>query len=93
MIKNRHLARAICDASFDTFTHMIRYKCEWTTDIGFIQVPFNYPSSKRCSKCGNIKRDLKLKDRVYICNECDNELNRDINAARNLRDYEYNKHA
>jgi putative transposase len=91
MVKNRHLARVVHEASFNTFMIMIRYKCEWSSCTGFMQVPACYPSSKRCSQCGNIKRDLKLSDRVYICTECGNELNRDINASRNLRDYEYNK--
>lgn len=44
-----------------------------------------YPSSKRCSKCGNIKTDLKLSDRVYSCECCGNRLDRDLNAAINLQ--------
>ena len=43
-----------------------------------------YPSSKKCSQCGRIKADLKLKDRIYRC-ECDMELDRDLNAAINLK--------
>ena len=91
LVKNRHLSKVIQDSSFNAFTNMIRYKCERTTCTGFMQVPRNYPSSKRCSKCGNIKTNLKLGDRIYVCNVCGNNIDRDINAARNLRDYEYNK--
>jgi possible transposase len=43
-----------------------------------------YPSSKICSCCGNIKRDLKLNDRVYKCNNCGFKIDRDYNASINL---------
>ena len=43
-----------------------------------------YPSSKRCSRCGNIKEDLRLKDRIYNCNSCGLIIDRDLNAAKNL---------
>ena len=44
-----------------------------------------YPSSKKCSKCGNLKENLKLSDRIYNCNYCGLKLDRDINAAINLK--------
>ena len=46
-----------------------------------------YPSSKTCSKCGFIKKDLKLKDRVYRCPHCGAVIDRDLNAALNLSIY------
>ena len=44
-----------------------------------------YPSSKRCSRCGHLKADLKLSDRVYRCSQCGLEVDRDYNAALNLK--------
>ena len=64
----------------------MKYKCE-ELGIEFIQVGKRYPSSKTCSCCGTIKRDLKLKDRIYRCPECGLEIDRDINAAINLSKY------
>ena len=46
-----------------------------------------YPSSKKCSKCGHIKEDLKLSDRVFVCPNCSLKINRDYNAAINLNNY------
>ena len=64
----------------------MKYKCEFN-GIEFIQVPRFYPSSKKCSGCGNIKKDLKLKDRIYKCN-CGLVIDRDKNASYNLANYE-----
>ena len=55
--------------------------------IEFIQVDRFYPSSKTCSCCGNVKKDLKLSDRTYTCSECGLEIDRDLNAAINLANY------
>ena len=63
----------------------MKYKCEWN-GIEFIQVDRFYPSSKKCSCCGNIKKDLKLSDRVYVC-KCGLTIDRDLNAAINLKNY------
>ena len=46
-----------------------------------------YPSSKKCSKCGHIKEDLKLSDRIFFCPNCSLKINRDYNAAINLNNY------
>ena len=85
MMKNRHLARAIANQSFYKFIEQIKYKCDFN-GIEFIQVPRFYPSSKMCSNCGNIKKDLKLSDRVYKCS-CGLEIDRDKNASINLANY------
>ena len=64
----------------------MKYKCEWL-GIEFIQVDRFYPSSKICSCCGYIKKDLKLSDRIYKCEKCGLEIDRDLNASINLMNY------
>ena len=86
MMKNRHLARAIQEQCLSEFIRQMRYKCEWN-GIEFIQADRFYPSSKTCSCCGNIKRDLKLSDRTYKCDICGLKIDRDYNAAINLSKY------
>ena len=87
MMKNKHLAEAISEQCFYKFISTIKYKCEWL-GIEFIQVDRFYPSSKTCSSCGHIKKDLKLSDRTYICEECGLVIDRDYNASINLMNYE-----
>lgn len=86
MMKNRHLSKAIQEQGFYEFTRQMKYKCEWR-GIEFIQVDRFYPSSKTCSCCGNLKKDLKLKDRTYVCENCGFIIDRDYNAAINLMRY------
>ena len=86
MMKNRHLARAIQEQCLYEFIRQMRYKCEWN-GIEFIQADRFYPSSKTCSCCGNVKRDLKLSDRTYKCDICGLTIDRDYNAAINLSKY------
>lgn len=86
MMKNKHLSKAIAEQCFYEFIRQMRYKCEWN-GIEFIQVPRFYPSSKTCSCCGSIKRDLKLSDRTYVCPDCGFTIDRDLNAAINLSRY------
>ena len=86
MMKNKHLSKAIADQCLYKFIKTMKYKCEWN-DIEFIQADRFYPSSKTCSHCGNIKHDLKLKDRVYKCDKCGLEIDRDFNASINLMNY------
>lgn len=63
-----------------------KYKCE-RLGIVFIEADRWYPSSKTCSHCGKIKRDLKLSDRTFHC-ECGFTLDRDLNASINLANYQ-----
>ena len=86
MMKNRYLAKAIQQQCLYTFITQMKYKCEWS-GIDFVQVPTFYPSSKLCSCCGNIKKDLKLSDRVYKCDNCNSIIDRDKNASQNLANY------
>ena len=85
LMKNKHLAKAIKEQTFNNFIECMKYKCKWN-GIEFIQVDRFYPSSKKCSCCGNIKKDLKLSDRVYVC-KCGLNIDRDLNAAINLKNY------
>ena len=85
MMKNKHLSEAIQEQGFYEFIRQMKYKCEFN-GIQFIQADRYFPSSKLCSCCGSIKKDLKLKDRVYKCN-CGLEIDRDKNASINLSNY------
>lgn len=86
MMKNRHLAKAVQEQSFYSFKEILSYKAKWN-NIQIIEVPMFYPSSKTCSACGTVKADLKLFDRVFICPECGNKIDRDLNASINLKNY------
>lgn len=86
MMKNKHLSKAIAEQCFYEFIRQMRYKCEWN-GIRFVQADRFYPSSKTCSCCGSIKRDLKLSDRTYVCPDCGFTIDRDLNAAINLSRY------
>ena len=86
MMKNKHLSKKIQEQCFYKFIQIMKYKCEWN-GIKFIQADRFYPSSKTCSCCGNVKYNLKLKDRVYKCDECGLEIDRDLNASINLMNY------
>lgn len=85
MMKNKYLSKAIQQQSLYEFTRILGYKCTWN-GIELRQVDRYYPSSKLCHECGNIKRDLKLSDRIYICPVCGNTIDRDYQASLNLRD-------
>jgi len=86
MMKNRHLSKAIQEQCFYEFRRQMEYKCE-DRGIKLQFVDRFYPSSKTCSCCGSIKKDLKLSDRTYKCNECGLIIDRDFNAALNLERY------
>ena len=93
MMKNKHLSKAIQQQGFGYIRTYLTYKCK-NRNIPLYIADRYYPSSKTCSCCGNIKNDLKLKDRIYKCENCGITIDRDINAAINLRNYgqqEYNK--
>ncbi|MEI7505137.1 MAG: RNA-guided endonuclease TnpB family protein, partial [Paludibacter sp.] len=78
------LNNSILDGGFSEFRRQLEYKCKWYGSSLTIVDRF-YPSSKTCSSCGNIKKDLKLSDRVYVCENCGLVIDRDLNAAINLR--------
>lgn len=86
MMKNHHLAKAIAEQKFYEFKRQIQYKCAMR-GIELVEVPTFYPSSKTCSHCGAVKKDLKLSDRTYHCESCGFTIDRDMNAAMNLASY------
>lgn len=86
MVKNKYIAKAITEQSFFDFKKKIKYKSEMY-GIKVIEADRWYASSKKCSRCGHIKKDLKLSDRTYICPECGMKIDRDLNAAINLANY------
>lgn len=83
MMKNKYLSKHIQRCRFYEIKTKLLNKC-LTNGIEFRQVDRFYPSSKLCSCCGHIKKDLKLKDRTYICDSCGTILDRDYNASVNL---------
>ena len=85
MMKNRHLSEAIQQQGLSEFRRQIEYKAKWN-NIPLIIADRFFPSSKMCSCCGHIKKDLKLSDRIYKC-ECGNIINRDFQASLNLKIY------
>ena len=85
MMKNRHLSKAVQEQGFFWFRKQLEYKCS-DKGIQLIVADRFYPSSKLCSCCGNIKKDLKLSDREYRC-ECGNIIDRDFQASINLKGY------
>ena len=84
MMRNRHLAKAIASQKFYEFRVKLKVKCE-VYGIELRIADRFYPSSKICHNCGNIKKDLKLSDRIYVC-DCGYKEDRDLNASLNLRD-------
>jgi putative transposase len=85
MIKNHRLADSISEMNFGEFVRMLEYKVGWYGRV-VVKVDRFYPSSKTCNHCGYIKRDLKLSERQWICPECGELIDRDYNAACNIRD-------
>lgn len=85
MMKNKHLSMEVQKQKFFEFRTKLTDKCK-EYGIELRVVDRFYPSSKTCHNCGCIKHDLKLSDRIYKCPECGFKIDRDLNAALNLRD-------
>ena len=83
MIKNKYLSKAIQEQNFYVIRTKLINKCK-ERNIELRLVDTFYPSSKTCSCCGSIKRNLKLNDRIYKCCNCGLEMDRDYNASINL---------
>jgi putative transposase len=83
MMKNRHLSKAIGEQGLSTIQNYVQYKSV-ARSIRTQYADRFYPSSKKCSNCGAIKKDLKLKDRKYVCHNCGIVKCRDSNASENL---------
>ena len=83
MMKNHCLARAIGDAGLSEFHRQIKYKTTWCGGQ-VVEAERFYPSSKRCSRCGEINENLTLADRAFKCPSCKFVIDRDLNASINL---------
>jgi putative transposase len=86
MLKNHCLAQAISDVSWSTFVTMLEYKAEWY-GVNILKIGRFDPSSKTCSCCGSINKELQLKDREWTCKSCGTLHDRDINAACNIKSF------
>lgn len=86
MMKNRHLSKAVQNQCFYEFRRIMEYKCQWS-NVQLIIADRFLPSSKTCSCCGEIKHDLTLRDRIFVCDSCGFTIDRDLQAAINLRRY------
>lgn len=83
MIHNHKLARSESDVSFGDIIRKLEYKSHFN-EVKIVRADRFFPSSKRCSSCGNVKRELRLKERVYRCEKCGIVIDRDFNASLNL---------
>jgi len=84
MMEEKKLSRNISDASWGLLTQMLEYKAKWY-GRDLIKINQYFPSSKTCSNCGNVKEKLSLKERTYSCSSCGLEMDRDLNAAINIK--------
>ena len=91
MVKNHSLAQAISDASWSTFVSMLEYKADWC-GRNILKIGRFAPSSKTCSNCGSINKELQLKDREWTCGSCSTVLDRDVNAACNIKSFALKNH-
>lgn len=91
MVKNHNLAQAINDASWSTFVSMLEYKADWYGK-NILRIGRFAPSSKTCSCCGYINKELTLRDRKWTCPKCNSVLDRDVNAAINIKSFALKNH-
>ena len=91
MVKNHNLAQAISDASWSAFVTMLEYKADWYGK-NILRIGRFAPSSKTCSCCGTINKELTLKDREWTCGSCSTVLDRDVNAAINIKSFAIKNH-
>lgn len=85
MLKNHKLAESIQELKLGEFRRMLEYKANWY-GRKLVFVDRFYPSSKTCNHCGYINKKLKLSDRQWVCPDCGEIIERDYNAALNIRD-------
>jgi len=86
MMSNRHLAKAVQEQGFYEFRRQIEYKAAWA-GLRIVIADRFYPSSKTCIACGHVKKNLHLSERIYHCENCGNVIDRDLQAAINLKRY------
>jgi putative transposase len=83
LARNRRVARRLLDQGWAEFQSQLAYKTTWYGSK-LLLAPRFYPSSRTCSGCGAVKAKLRLSERIYSCESCGLQLDRDLNAARNL---------
>ena len=83
MMKNHNLSLAISELGLYEFKRQLKYKSAWN-GCQLVEIPRFYPSSKTCSCCGKVKTKLALHERLYSCEHCGHEMDRDLNAAINI---------
>jgi putative transposase len=86
LARNGSLSRAIQDVGWGMFRRMLEYKCAWYGSH-LVVAPRDFPSTRMCSRCGWVGPALPLSQRVFRCGACGLEVDRDLNAALNLRNY------
>lgn len=91
MSRTLHLGKSVMDLGFGEFREVLEQKCK-EYDTTLIYADKWYPSSKTCSGCSYINKELKLNEREWVCPECGSILDRDYNAATNLEHYFYMKY-
>jgi putative transposase len=92
IVKNHKLAQAISDMGWGMFVDFCKYKAEWAGD-NILQIPTFEPSSKIHNKCGYHNKELTLSNRVWLCPKCNEMVDRDLNAAINIKNYCLNNRA
>ena len=85
MLKNRHLSKAISKQNFYYFRMFLTQQCN-KNNIELRIVDKWYPSSKNCNECGELNHELQLSDREWVCKSGGSVIDRDYNAAKNIRD-------
>ncbi len=85
LLKNRNLGKHIGRVGWGEFRRQLEYKSKWSQHCSVIIANRYFPSSKLCADCGVKNDDLKLRDRIWTCSNCDTVHDRDINAAINLK--------
>lgn len=91
MLANHKLAQSISDCGWSMFVDMLKYKAEWH-GVNILKIGRFEPSSKMCSCCGNVNKELKLADREWTCKSCNSVLDRDVNAAINIKNFALKNH-
>jgi putative transposase len=91
MLKNHNLAGAIADCGWSMFVEMLEYKAAWYGK-NILRIGTFDPSSKTCSACGSINKELTLQDREWTCGKCETLLDRDVNAAINIKNFALKNH-
>ena len=79
-----HFGKGVMDNGYGMFRDFLSYKLK-EQGKELVKIGRFFPSSKKCSVCGHVKKELKLSERIYRC-ECGSELDRDVNAAINIRE-------